>query len=338
MAAFGTILVLLIGLLGRRVGRAVPGVSGDAAGLVAAGIAAVSPNLWVNDGLVMAETLTGVAVVGACLLAFALWDRPTLPRAAALGLLCGVVALARAELVLFVPLLAITVALTTRARWADRSAFAFLAIVVALIVIGPWVGFNLARFHDRTFVSTNDGIALAGSNCDNVYYGHGIGLTAIAGPHACIDYPPPPGDQSQVATKYRKRAFHYMRTHLRRVPIVIAARVGRTWSVYRPLDMVGFNKGEGREAWVTRLGLVAYYPTLIAAVGGAVVMLKRRARRALWVLSVPAVAATIGAAATYGQTRFRAAAEPSLAILAAVGLVALVNIMRERGSRPAQAR
>jgi 4-amino-4-deoxy-L-arabinose transferase-like glycosyltransferase len=317
-------------------------VSGDAAGLVAAGIAAVSPNMWVNDGLVMAETLTGVAVVGACLLAFALWDRPTVTRAAALGLLCGIVALARAELVLFVPLLAITIALTTRARWADRTAFAFVAIVVALMVIGPWVGFNLARFHDRTFISTNDGIALAGSNCDSVYYGSGVGLTAITGPRACIDSPPPPGDQSQVATTYRKRAFHYIRTHLRRLPLVIAARIGRTWSLYRPLDMVAFNEGEGREAWVTRLGLVAYYPTLVSAVGGAVVMLKRRARRALWVLLVPALAATIGAAATYGQTRFRSAAEPSLAILAAVGLMVLApgveRVMRERRSRAAQAR
>ena len=80
--------------------------------------------------------------------------------------------------------------------------------------------------------------------------------------------------------------------------------------------MVNFNKGEGRESWVTRLGLLVYYPTLILAVAGAIAMWRRRARRALWVLLVPAIAVTIGVAATYGQTRFRAAAEPSLAILA----------------------
>src|SRR5262249_59598657 len=51
MVVFGTILVLLIGLLGRRVGRAVPGVDADTVGLIAAGIAAISPNVWVNDGL-----------------------------------------------------------------------------------------------------------------------------------------------------------------------------------------------------------------------------------------------------------------------------------------------
>jgi 4-amino-4-deoxy-L-arabinose transferase-like glycosyltransferase len=342
MVAFGTLLVLLIGLLGRRVGRSVPGVGAESVGLVAAGIAAVSPNLWVNDGLVMAETLTGVAVVGACLLAFALWDRPTLPRAAALGAVCGIVALARAELVLLVPLLALAVALATRADWADRTAFAFVGIAAGLLVMGPWVGFNLARFHDPTFVSTNDGIALAGSYCDNVYFGPGMGLTAITGARACIDNPPPAGDQSQVATKYRKRAMRYMRAHLRRLPLVVAARIGRTWSVYRPLDMVEFNKGEGREAWVTRLGLIAYYPTLVAAVGGVVVMLRRRARLALWVLSAPAVAATVGAAATYGQTRFRAAAEPSLAILAGLGLIVFAEyvgrVLSASRSGSAQAR
>ena len=52
-------------------------------------------------------------------------------------------------------------------------------------------------------------------------------------------------------------------------------------------------------------------------------MWRRRARRALWVLLVPAIGVTVGVAVTYGQTRFRAAAEPSLAILAAVAGAAL---------------
>ena len=40
---------------------------------------------------------------------------------------------------------------------------------------------------------------------------------------------------------YRKRALHYMRMHLQRMPVVVLARIGRTWSLYRPLDMVAFN-------------------------------------------------------------------------------------------------
>jgi hypothetical protein len=87
--------------------------------------------------------------------------------------------------------------------------------------------------------------------------------------------------------------------------------------------MIEYNTGEGREEWVTRLGLVMFYPTLLVAIAGGVVLWRRRLRRVLWVLLTPAIVVTIGSAATYGQTRFRAAAEPSLALLAAFALSAL---------------
>jgi asparagine N-glycosylation enzyme membrane subunit Stt3 len=112
------------------------------------------------------------------------------------------------------------------------------------------------------------------------------------------------------------------------VPIVVVARVARTWSLFRPLDMVSFNAGEDRERWVTRLGLVAYYPTLLFAIAGAVVLWRRRRKGVLWVLCTPLIVVTIGAVITYGQTRFRAPAEPALAVLAAVGIVAGVERLR----------
>jgi hypothetical protein len=309
-----------VGLLGRR-------LSGESVGLVAAAIAAISPNLWVNDGLVMSETLTGLMVVGAMLCAFAFRDRPTLWRAAALGALCGLAALARVEFGLLVVLLAIVLACTLRKPWIDRSALTVTAVVAAALVLAPWVGFNLARFHDPTFVSTNDGITLAGANCDEMYYGPGIGLWTLGDCTGSLDRP---GDQSQVSSAYRHQAFDYIGHHKSRVPIVALARVARTWSLYRPLDMVGFNAGEDRERWVTRLGLIAYYPTLFAAVGGAVVLWRRRLRAVLWVLGAPIMVVTIGTLITYGQTRFRAPAEPSLAFLAAVGIVALRGRIRSR--------
>ena len=63
-------------------------------------------------------------------------------------------------------------------------------------------------------------------------------------------------------------------------------------------------------------------------------MWQRRARRALWVLLVPAIGVTVGVAVTYGQTRFRAAAEPSLAILAAVAAVVLYAYLRAPDAPP----
>ena len=320
MVVLGTVLVGLIGLLGRRVG-------GESVGLVAAAIAAITPNLWVNDGLVMSETITGLVVVGALLCAFGLRDRPTLPRAALLGAVCGLAALARVEFALLIVLLAIVISCTVRKPWSDRSAFALAAVATAALVMAPWVGFNLARFHDPTFVSTNDGITLAGANCDEMYHGPGIGLWTLGSCTGSLDLP---GDQSQASSVYRHRAFDYIKHHKSRVPIVVLARVGRTWSLFRPLDMVTFNAGEDREPWVTRLGLIAYYPTLLAAIGGSVVLWRRRRWAALWVLGAPIAVVTVGAVITYGQTRFRAPAESSLALLAAVGIVALAERVRAR--------
>lgn len=329
MVLLGTLLVFLIGLLGRRIG-------GDRVGLVAAAIAALNPNIWVNDGLVMSETITALTVVAAMLLALEVRDRPTWWRGAALGAVCGLAALARAELILLLPLLGIVVCATVRGGAKTRLTLTGVAVLAGVVVVAPWVGYNLARFKDPTFISTNDGIALAGSNCDADYYGAGIGLTSISGPTSCLG-PTPPGDQSQAESVYRHRAFDYIENHEKRAIVVVAARVGRTWSFFRPLDMVKFNEGEGREPWVTRLGLVFYYPELIAALGGAVVLWRRRTRAVLWILFVPAIAATVGAAATYGQTRFRTAAEPSLAILAAVGVVALIDVFRRRAGRSGDA-
>jgi 4-amino-4-deoxy-L-arabinose transferase-like glycosyltransferase len=319
MVLLGTLLVALVGLLGRRVG-------GETVGLVAAAIAAVSPNIWVNDGLVMSETLTALTVVIAML--GALWwsDRPSWRRAAALGAACGFATLARVEFVLLVPLLVFVLAWRVAAPRAPRGKQALVALVVALVVIAPWVGFNLVRFHDPTFVSTNDGLTLAGANCDPMYHGASLGFWTL---ESCADNPPP-GDQSQIAAALRRRGLHYVKEHAARVPLVVLARVGRTWSLFRPLDMVKLNTGEDREETVTRLGLIAYYPTLLGAIAGAVMHWRRRSRAVLWVLMVPVIIVTLNTVVTYGLTRFRAGAEPSLALLAAVGLVEGVRGLQRR--------
>ena len=324
MAVLGTVTVVVIGLLARR-------LAGDRAGWIAAGIAAIYPNLWVNDGLIMSETLATLVVALALFYAYRLIREPNVWNALIVGALCGLAALTRAELVLLVPLLAVPAALVARSvATAQRWKLAGIGVLAAAVLIGPWVGYNLSRFKEPTYLSTNDGIALLGSNCDSVYYGDGIGLTDLK----CLG-PNPRGDQSVDSRIFRDRAFDYIRDHKKRAVLVAFARVGRTWSVYRPWDMVNYNKGEGREGWVTTLGLIAYYPLLIAAVAGWVVM--RRRRRCSWPLLVPALVVTIASAATYGQTRFRVPAEPTIVVLAAVAITAVVaRDWPARGKQPAR--
>src|SRR5437660_1119 len=105
-------------------------------------IAAVYPNLWVNDGLVMSETLAALMVTLALLYAYRMARAPTPRRAFLLGLFCGLAAMARAELLLLVPLLAVPAALVARSvvpavRWRSAGA----AVVAAAIVVVPWVAY-----------------------------------------------------------------------------------------------------------------------------------------------------------------------------------------------------
>ncbi|HWC37435.1 MAG TPA: glycosyltransferase family 39 protein, partial [Acidimicrobiales bacterium] len=319
MVVLGSITVLLVGLLGRE-------IAGTGVGLVAATIAAIYPNLWVNDGLIMSETVTALTVVGALLLTYKLVRRPRLLTAAGLGAVCGLATLARAEVVLLAPLLAGWLLISKRlATWRSRLTSAAAVLVGSGLVIAPWFGYNLARFQDTTFVSTNDGIALLGSNCHAAYYGTAVGSTSLS-PGDCLPVNAPPGDDSAVARVYRDRAFTYMGAHLQRLPVVLAARVGRDWSLFRPQDAV--SETEGRPWWATEWGLAVYYPLLALAIGGAVVLWRRRAP--VWPLLVPPIIVILSTAVSYGQLRFRVEAEPVLVVLASVALAAIFSRWRRR--------
>ncbi len=314
MLLFGLFGIVLMALLARR-------LAGETAGLCAAGIAAVYPYLWVNDGLIMSESLAVLCVTGALLLLLRLIDVWKWPTALALGVLCGLGALARAELILLAPLFAL--GLLWSWRRALRPRLPGLAAIAAGVVlaVGPWVSFNLSRFDEPTFISTNDGIAILGSTCDAVFFGHAIGLTNL---QVCIPKHAPPGDQSVISKLYRQRAFDYI-NHGRRGQFlkVVAARVGRDWGVFQPNDMPFINESEGRPRWVTTLGMWFYYPLAALAIGGAVLLRRRRVR--VWPFLVPPAIVTVGALLSYGQTRFRVPAEPTIVILAAVAVGAMVR-------------
>jgi 4-amino-4-deoxy-L-arabinose transferase-like glycosyltransferase len=313
-ALAGLAVVALTALLARA-------VAGDAAGLIAGGLAAIYPFLWVNDGLIMSESFTGVFVVGTLLASyFAMREPDRWWRWVLAGLLGGLAALGRAELVLLVPFIGAGVVVTRRAGgWRTRLIAVGAMAVSLLVVLTPWFLYNQSRFDRPVLLSTNDGLAMVASNCDAMYHGPGIGLTNLNGP-PCLPKPPS-GDQSVVAAEYRTKALRYMRDHAGRVPVVVLARAGRDWSLYRPGQMLAWNESEGRPSWVTGLGMVMYYPLLIGAVIGAVLLWRRRAW--LWPLLVPGIVVTVGTLFAYGQTRFRAPAEPCIVVLAAVALAAI---------------
>ena len=334
MALLGGVAVGLVGLLGRA-------VTGDRrVGLVAAGITAVSANFWMNDGLVMSETPTVVCLAATLLLAYRYARQRTVAWAAGLGLALGVTVLARAELALLAVVLVTPLVLLPGTRtagavdasgpgvpWSRRVGHLAVAGVVALATQLPWWALNAQRFAHPVLFSTNEGLTYIGANCDSVFDpAGGIGFWDL---QCAYDAGAPPGlDQSELSRFWRDRAFEYIADHRDEVPMVMGARVGRVWGVFRPFDMVWLNQGEGREPWASRLGIWTWWITAPLAAAGAVVLLRRRTL--VFPLLVLPVLVTGVAAWFYGIVRFRTPAEVAAAVLAAVALVAVVDRLRPR--------
>jgi 4-amino-4-deoxy-L-arabinose transferase-like glycosyltransferase len=342
LAFVGAATVALIGLLGRR--AASPG-----AGLIAAALAAVYPMLFLTEATLMAESLYVALVTIVLLAAYRAYDEPKPSRFVALGIAVGLATLTRAEglvlgVVVVVPLVAFLRSLSTRER-LQRAA---ITLGIAVVVIAPWTIRNAVRFHTFVPVSNNAGTLIDGANCDATYGGPQIGLwretfsqpdsgspasaTATAPTdqaHACFegfDITDPHFDEASAANTDTRAGLHYARTHLGRLPKVAAVRALRTWGLYAPKQQVDFESLEGRpRAWQMR-GTVMYWVLLPLAMAGAVIM--RRRRRLVWPLVATAVTVTLVAASTYGQQRFRIAAEPALLVLAAVALHAAAQRLR----------
>ncbi len=82
-----------------------------------------------------------------------------------------------------------------------------------------------------------------------------------------------------------------------------------------------FQIPEGRAPWVQKVGVIVFFLLLPPAALGALELRPQWAR--LWVLAAPLVMASAAALITYGNVRFRAPAELSVAVLAGVGLRSL---------------
>ena len=304
----GTGAVAAIALLVRR-------LAGPRTALTAAVLAALYPGLWINDGVLMAESLAALAVAVVLVAAYRLHARPSLLGAVTLGLLVGVATLVRSELALLwlfavVPVL-VTMTGVVRQR---RLLWGAASLVAVALPIAPWAIYNSTRFERPVLLSTNGGPTIAGANCDDTYFGRGIGFWS----YDCATADLPAGDASTVSAGLRRRAIDYARHHLTRLPLVVAAREGRVWSVFKVRDMVSLNRGEGRERWASWLAFGSFW--LLVPVG----WLGWRRLRARGVLTAPltllAAHVALVAAAFYGLVRFRVPFEVVLVVLAAVAL------------------
>ena len=336
LAFVGAGTVVLVGILGRR-------VVSTAVGLTAAALAAVYPMLFLTDATLMSESLYVLLVTLVLLCAYRAYDDPKPARFVALGAAVGAATLTRAEGALLGAVVAIGLGvwirtLTTR----ERLARVALALGVAVLVTVPWTVRNAVRFHAFVPVSNNAATLVDGANCDATYGGSQLGLwresfsafgdaaRALPQAKACFegfDIADPHFDEAKAASKHLRAGASYALHHLGSLPKVAVVRVLRTWGVYAPSQQVSFESLEGRpRAWQMR-GTVMYWLLAPLAIAGAVLL---RRRRPIFPLVATAVTVTIAAALTYGQQRFRIAAEPAILVLAAMALVELARAAARR--------
>jgi hypothetical protein len=231
-----------------------------------------------------------------------------------------------------IPLLALPATLTIKGvPWPRRLRIAGVVVLAAAVTVAPWQAYLLFQYEKPAFISYGDGGVIAGANCDETYSGFLTGFwLGLCKPDRVSREP------SSAAEQRRRLGRDYMRDHLDRLPIVVSARVGRIWGVYRPFQLADFSVAEGRPKWVSLAGWAMFWPLLGLAIAGVVIL--RRRHISVFPLFAPLVLVTLVAAAFYGLIRFRVPAEPTIVVLAAVALeTAFVHFGSRRAPLPAYA-
>ena len=303
---FGAGTIVLLGVLGRR-------LASERVGLIAAALGAVYPVLVAQDGALMSESLYVLLVGLSLLLALRLAATPTLGGGALLGAVVALAALTRSEGLLLLGLLLVPL---VRSGAGRRSALA--AVAAAVVVLAPWTVRNWSVFGQPVAISTNSGSAIGGANCEPTFYGAELG----GWQPRCL---PDRGraNEAEHMERLRRDGVEYALDHAGRLPVVLGVRLGRVWNVYDPLQVP-----EGRSVRAEKLGVAMYAVLVPFAVAGA--LLLRHRRTELWLLLAPALLVCVTALVTYGNQRFRAPAEVSLVVLAAIGAGALLRALTAR--------
>ena len=307
-------VVIPVGMLLRRLFNQRTSVIGMAA-------VALHPPLWMNDALILSESMYIPIAAWTLWFAHRVYDEPSWRRITELTVVLSLGALTRSEPFMLFFLLLAPIILAHRALdWRARLTRTAGAALIAMLLLAPWVGRNLATFDEPTFLAIGPGYVLELGNCDNTYSGRLLGYWS-----GSCDHPSTwsTGDESAVGAAKLDVALDYIGDHLSEQPKVVAARAGRVLGLFRPLQTADFDVFfERRIRSHVNIALFSHYVMMITSVCGALVM-----RRRTSLLPVAAVAGTsiLTVAITFGITRYRVGADLVFVILAAVALGTLID-------------
>jgi 4-amino-4-deoxy-L-arabinose transferase-like glycosyltransferase len=169
VCCIGAATIVMAGLAGRQ-------AFGRRVGLVAAGIVAVYPNMWLYERELLSESVTMLLIATFIWLSYRFIAGPSTGRALALGLMLGVLAMTRAEQLMLAAFLVAPLILTARSvSLGRRVVWLAMAGALCVIVISPWTAYNLDRFERPVIISSAGGQALRAGNCKRTYSGEYMG-------------------------------------------------------------------------------------------------------------------------------------------------------------------
>src|SRR5690606_12665809 len=122
----------LIGIVARR-------LAGPRAGIIAAVLAAVTPMLWINDGMLLSEALYVPMIALELLAGYHFWQKPSFASATVMGAMISLAALTRAESLLMFAFMVLPLAWGLKQLpLGRRFLLAVVSGLVGLAVLVPW--------------------------------------------------------------------------------------------------------------------------------------------------------------------------------------------------------
>jgi 4-amino-4-deoxy-L-arabinose transferase-like glycosyltransferase len=319
----GAAAVVVCGMAGREIG-------GRRVGILTALVVAIYPNIWMSDEPALSETITPLLVGLVLWAAYRFWKQPSVKRAAVLSLCLSVTVLGRDELTTLFVLLVLPLCLLARdSAWRQRLVLVGVSAAVAIVVVGPWVGYNMSRFSRPVFISSGLGVTLSSSDC-GLTWGSGRleGFWSLKCSLA-VHEPKSHTDESIGEAVQQQAAIKFIKSHLNRLVPVEAAKIGRGFAFFRPMQQISLDVFfEDRPYQWALIGLWSYYGLFALSIGGVVVLIRRK------ITALPLVAVSVATVLTmmvaFGDTRYRTPFELVLAILASVAVDGFLNVVRRR--------
>ena len=348
-AFLGSSSIAVVGYVARK-------IRGNTVGLIAAAIAVLHPSFWSWDGMILSETLAILASASLLLFFVSSTEFKSNRWYMLGGVLAGIAILSRAELLMAIVLLTLGVLILQRSRTAIKHAAIMAG--VAIIVLTPWAAYNTARFDRFVPLSNSAGVTLAASNCADVagqYAGRWSYFCAVEAaervtkkwaiehpqeipntsisPNWQTDFPNAKiSDKVPTVHQYlkmneavvdgllRQDTVEWIKQHPRYFIKSVAIRIGRVTGLYKPTNQMRSDViPEGRRKPVAFAAWYLYFALLPFVVFGFYKIF-RESKQAFLTLIAPLATSLFVVATTFGNTRYRAIAEPTLAITAAVGL------------------